>query len=88
MMLRHTFAVHFLEDGGTIRQLQEILGHETLEPIMRYQALVRDQQNTPVLDHASSQPEALIAPNFLLVKRPARVSPTGYANSSKDDSSP
>ncbi|HMP74318.1 MAG TPA: tyrosine-type recombinase/integrase [Kiritimatiellia bacterium] len=70
-MLRHTFAVHFLEDGGTIRQLQEILGHETLEPTMRYQALVRDQSNHPVLEPLITlhpEPETLVAPIFPLVE--------------------
>ena len=74
MVLRHTFAVHFLEDGGTIRQLQEILGHETLEPTMRYQALVRDQSNHPILEPLitlHTEPEILAAPIFPLVEKAA-----------------
>lgn len=34
--LRHTYAVHFLQDGGTIRQLQENLDHRLLESTARY----------------------------------------------------
>ena len=74
MTLRHTFAVHFLEDGGTIRQLQEILGHETIEPTMRYKALVRDQSNHPILEPLitlHTEPEILAAPIFPLVEKAA-----------------
>jgi len=38
--LRNTFAVHFLEQGGTIRELQTVLGLEYLQAAMRYQAIV------------------------------------------------
>ncbi len=38
--LRNTFAVHFLEQGGTIRELQAVLGLEYLQAAMRYQVLV------------------------------------------------
>jgi len=34
--LRHSYAVHFLQDGGTIRQLQENLDHRLLETTARY----------------------------------------------------
>ncbi len=35
--LRHAFALHALDDGWNVRQLQEALGHRTLRPVMRYQ---------------------------------------------------
>lgn len=34
--LRHSYAVHFLQDGGTIRQLQDNLDHLLLETTTRY----------------------------------------------------
>jgi len=46
--LRHSFAIHFLEDGGTIRALQETLDHQTLEVTMRYEALCSSRTGQPV----------------------------------------
>ncbi|WAM60555.1 tyrosine-type recombinase/integrase [Avibacterium paragallinarum] len=35
-VLRHTFASHFMMNGGNILVLKEILGHSTVEMTMRY----------------------------------------------------
>lgn len=35
-ILRHTFASHFMTNGGNILVLQKILGHSTLTMTMRY----------------------------------------------------
>lgn len=35
-VLRHTFASHFMQQGGNIRVLQSLLGHKTLDMTMKY----------------------------------------------------
>lgn len=35
-VLRHTFASHFIQNGGNILTLQKILGHSTVAMTMRY----------------------------------------------------
>jgi site-specific recombinase XerD len=35
-VLRHTFASHFVMNGGDILSLQKILGHSTINMTMRY----------------------------------------------------
>lgn len=35
-VLRHTYASHFMMDGGDLLQLNKILGHETIEMTMKY----------------------------------------------------
>jgi len=40
--LRHTFASHFMMNGGNIYDLQKILGHTQIEMTMRYAHLSPD----------------------------------------------
>ena len=41
-VLRHTFASHFMMDGGNILVLQKALGHHNLTMTMRYAHLSPD----------------------------------------------
>lgn len=41
-VLRHTFASHFMMNGGNILTLQRILGHSTVTMTMRYAHLAPD----------------------------------------------
>jgi len=51
--LRHTFAVHYLNRGGTIFALQMLLGHAHLSTTMAYlkYAKLPDSHRVSVLDH-------------------------------------
>ena len=40
--LRHTFASHFIQNGGNILNLQKVLGHSNLVMTMRYAHLEPD----------------------------------------------
>ena len=41
-VLRHSFASHFIMNGGNIRTLQQLLGHSSLNVTMRYAHLSPD----------------------------------------------
>lgn len=47
-LLRHTFASHFMINGGNILALQKILGHSSLNVTMRYAHLSKDFLNEAV----------------------------------------
>ena len=44
-VLRHTFASHFMMNGGDILTLQKILGHSSITMTMRYAHLSQDHLN-------------------------------------------
>ncbi|MCD8530717.1 MAG: tyrosine-type recombinase/integrase [Saccharospirillaceae bacterium] len=44
-ILRHTFASHFMMNGGDILTLQKILGHSDLKMTLRYAHLSPDYLN-------------------------------------------
>jgi len=46
--LRHTFASHFIMRGGSIKALQEILGHTTLTMTMKYAHLAQSHKKEAV----------------------------------------
>lgn len=48
---RHTFAVEFLRNGGNVMLLKEILGHESLDMVMRYAKIV-DRDITGAIAHS------------------------------------
>jgi site-specific recombinase XerD len=55
--LRHTFAVHYLNNGGSIVRLQQILGHSDIGSTLlylRYAAIPLREIDTP-LDHLRGQ---------------------------------
>ncbi|HMO52672.1 MAG TPA: tyrosine-type recombinase/integrase [Kiritimatiellia bacterium] len=56
--LRHSYAVHFLQDGGTIRELQENLDHRLLETTARYLNLVDLSEKPPPDNPAPTPPPA------------------------------
>jgi len=68
MTLRHSFAVHYLEDGGNIRELQTILDHQTLEATMRYEEVTPAIATPPTQIQIDPVWETLAVPPFHLTE--------------------
>lgn len=48
---RHTFAIEFLRNGGNVMLLKEMLGHSSLDMVMRYAKIV-DQDISKAINHS------------------------------------
>jgi hypothetical protein len=55
MTLRHSFAVHCLKAGMSIRELQETLGHRHVEPTLIYQRFITSTDAVSPLDKLPSK---------------------------------
>jgi len=69
--LRHTFAVHCLEEGGSIRALQEALGHKTIDTTLLYEDCILPPGVASPLDKLKQQAAAQTAEPDPLPGKPA-----------------
>jgi integrase/recombinase XerD len=60
MVLRHSFALHCLDQGDTIRAVQEALGHQQLESTLRYARCRAPRTISPVDRLAQTQAGAAV----------------------------
>lgn len=68
--LRHTFASHFIQNGGNILTLQRILGHSSLAMTMRYAHLAPDHLNDAVTLSPLASFDTFATPSTLKSKNP------------------
>ncbi len=68
--LRHTFASHFIQNGGNILTLQRILGHSSLAMTMRYAHLAPDHLNDAVTLSPLASFDTLATPHHPESKNP------------------
>ena len=68
--LRHTFASHFIQNGGNILTLQKILGHSSLAMTMRYAHLAPDHLNDAVMLSPLSSFDTFSTPSTIESKNP------------------
>jgi site-specific recombinase XerC len=69
--IRHTFASHFMMNGGNIYDLQKILGHTSLEKTQRYAHLAQEhlvQASNVVSWGAHLRSSSKIAPRLLVYR--------------------
>ena len=77
-VLRHTFASHFMMNGGNILALQKILGHSSLTMAMRYAHLAPDHlQEATALNPLAMLDETFARESHPESGRAARALPLG-----------
>ena len=54
-LLRHTFATHYIDDGGHVAHLQRILGHASIETTMQYVNLAATALRSDHSEHSPGQ---------------------------------
>lgn len=75
-MLRHTFAIMYLRNGGSLESLRDILGHTTFEMVMRYAKLAKCDLHT---QHEKASPVM----HLLNEKRQYRVARKNFKKTSE-----
>ena len=60
-VLRHTFAAHFMMNGGNILVLQKILGHSNIRETMRYAHFAPDHLEEAAILNPIAEPKAMMS---------------------------